>query len=195
MESAVKSGMTDPFADGLPTLRAPRLRLRQPVAADAPDVLAVFGDAHALRYWSHGPLADLDAARAYLDDIQSGWRERTLFQWAIADLETDRLLGTVTLTSWDRTNRHAEIGFILHPTAQGRGLATEAVRTALAFSFGPMGLHRVEADVHPENDASLQLLERIGFEREGYLRERWCVFGVWEDSVILGLLRSGFANS
>ncbi|MEM1057251.1 MAG: GNAT family N-acetyltransferase [Bacteroidota bacterium] len=182
----------DPFASGLPTLDAERLRLRRPTEADLPAFLQVFGSREDLQFWSHGPLADEAAAREYLDSIQEGVRDRTLFQWAIADAETDRMMGTCTLTSWDKDNRHAGIGFILAREFWGRGLATEAVRRVLRFGFEEMDLHRVEADVHPGNAASLALLEKVGFQREGYFRERWFTFEVWEDSVILGLLRSDF---
>jgi RimJ/RimL family protein N-acetyltransferase len=181
---------SDLFANGLPTLDSERLRLRHPLPSDASALLDVFSDADALRYWSHGPLADLDAARTYLADMETGWRDRRSFRWAITDRESDRLIGTVTLMSWSQDNRRAEIGFILHPTHHGRGLASEAVRTALAFGFGPMNLHRVEADVDPENTGSLRLLERIGFQREGHLRQRWFTFGTWKDTVLLGLLAS-----
>lgn len=182
----------DPFASGLPTLDAARLLLRQPTADDLPAFLRVFGSREDLRYWSHGPLEDEAAARRYLRSILDGVRDRSLFQWAVADRASGDMVGTCTLTSWDQDNRHAEIGFILAREHWGRGLATEAVRTALRFGFGAMGLHRVEADVHPENAASLALLENVGFQREGYFRERWCTFGEWEDSVILGLLQADF---
>ena len=179
----------DPFADGLPTLAADRLRLRPLRDADLPALVAIFGDADHLRYWSHGPLADLDAAREYLGGITAGWRERAFFQWGIDVAATRQLVGTVTLADWDRGNRRAEIGFILRPGVEGRGYATEAVRAALAFAFGPMGVHRVEADVDPDNAASLRLLDRIGFRREGLLRDRWFTFfGEWKDSLLLGLL-------
>ena len=98
------------------------------------------------------------------------------------------MMGTVTLAGRDRDNRRAEIGFILAREFWGRGLATEAVRRALAFAFGEMDLHRVEADVDPANEASLILLERLGFRREGVLRDRWFTFGSWKDSVMLGVL-------
>ena len=178
----------DPFADGLPTLDGARVRLRPPREADVPDLFVVFGDAHALRYWSHGPLADLAAARRYYDGMVSGLADRALFQWAVTLPTEDRLVGTVTLADWDRANRRAEVGFILHPSRQGQGLASDAVRTALAWAFGPMGLHRVEADVEPPNAASLRLLERLGFQREGLFRERWWTRGRWTDSVMLDLL-------
>lgn len=184
----------DPFAGGLPVLDGDRVRLRQPREADVPDLFAVFGDAETLRYWSHGPLADLAAARRYYDGIVSGLADRALFQWAVTAGD-DRLVGTVTLVDWDRANRRAEIGFVLHPSQHGKGLAADAVRTVLAWAFGPMGLHRVEADVEPPNAPSLRLLERVGFQREGLFRERWWTRGRWADSVMLGLLADDFGAS
>ncbi|HEX8298761.1 MAG TPA: GNAT family N-acetyltransferase, partial [Rubricoccaceae bacterium] len=146
----------DPFASGLPVLdgvprpgQTPHVRLRPPRLDDADDLFAVFSDLETLRYWSHEPLTEIAQAHHYIAGAERLLAERTLFQWAVAESETDRLVGTVTLLAWDRAHRRAEIGFILHRGVWGRGLASEAVRAALAFAFGPMGLHRVEADVDP----------------------------------------------
>jgi RimJ/RimL family protein N-acetyltransferase len=69
-------------------------------------------------------------------------------------------------------------------------LATEAVQLLLDFAFGTLGLHRIEADADPRNERSLRLLERQGFRREGYLRERWHHNGEIQDAIFLGLIRS-----
>jgi RimJ/RimL family protein N-acetyltransferase len=182
----------DPFRTGLPTLDAPRLRLRHPRAADAEALFEIFGCNETLRYWSHEALPDLDAMRDYIARIETFCAERTLFQWIAADRGSDRAVGTVTLAAWDRTHRHAEIGFTLNRAWQGRGLAAEAVAAALRFGFDAMDLRRVEADVDPDNGASLRLLERLGFRREGLLRQRWFTFGAWHDTVWLGLLQEEF---
>ncbi len=182
----------EPFADALPVLDTERLRLRPVRRTDADHVLEVFGDEAAMRYWSHEPLADLAAAHDYIDRMVLGFATRSLFQWVIAERESDAMAGTVTLYQWDRQNRRAEVGFMLGRAHWGRGFAQEAVRTALRFGFEAMDLHRVEADTHPDNAASLRLLGRLGFHREGHLRERWFTFGAWSDSVLLGLLRSEF---
>lgn len=184
----------DPFEDGLPTLEAARLVLRMPRRDEAEGVLHVFGDADLLAFWGHAPLPDLAAARAYLDDIYSGCEKRTLFQWAIAERSSDALMGTVTLWKWDRHNHHAEIGYIIRPEYQGRGLAAEAVGALLRFGFGTLGLHRVEADTDPRNAASIRLLERLGFRQEGLFRERWLVDGAWLDSAMFGLLHADFRD-
>ena len=176
------------LADGLPTLDGERVRLRAVRSSDDADLVAVFGDAAHLRFWSHGPLADLDAARRYREGIEAGTRDRTFFQWAVTVPPDDDLVGTVTLASWDRANRRAEVGFIVEPGHEGQGLASDAARTALRFGVERMGLHRVEADVDPENAGSIRLLERLGFRYEGLLRDRWFTFGEWKDSAIYGLL-------
>lgn len=185
----------DPFTDGLPALEGDHVRLRQSEERDVPDLLAVFGDAEQLRYWSHGPLPDLEAAHTYYRGMLSGLEDRSLFQWAVTEPVADRLVGTVTLVDWDRQNRRCETGFILHPSVQGKGLASDAVRTALRFAFDEMGLERVEADVDPENVASSRLLERLGFVLEGRLRRRWLTFGTWKDSLFYGLLKGDFEDA
>jgi len=58
----------------------------------------------------------------------------------------------------------------------------------LDFAFGELRLHRLEADVDPRNLPSLRVLDRLGFTREGVLRERWLVAGETQDSLICGLL-------
>ena len=82
-----------------------------------------------------------------------------------------------------------EVGFALGRSAWGHGLATGALEVLINFAFDALDLHRLEADVDPENESSLRVLERQGFRREGYLRERWHHLGEIRDTVFLGLLR------
>lgn len=128
-------------------------------------------------------------ARALLDDIQACFAAKSLFQWGVARREDDWVIGTCTLYHLDGRNRRAEIGFALGREHWGRGLMQEALGALLGYAFDTLNLHRVEADVDPGNAASLRLLERLGFVREGMMRERWLVGGGVQDSVILGLLR------
>lgn len=183
--------MDDLFGAALPTLQTPRLSLRHPRPADTSDLFAIFSDPVAMRYWSTLPMREPSEAEQYLRGIDEGFADRSLLQWAIALPDSDRLIGTVTLHNLSPSNKRAEIGYMLSPKQQGQGYATEAVFAVLVFAFERMNLHRIEADLHPDNAASVRLVERLGFAREGYLRERWFVGGVFSDSLVYGLLRGG----
>ena len=134
-------------------------------------------------------MSDFAAAGGLLREIHDHFRARTLFQWGIAPRAGGAVLGTCTLFRWEARHRRAEIGFALGRARQGKGFGTEAVGLLVAFAFQVLGLHRLEADADPRNEPSLRLLERLGFRREGYLRERYHVNGEVQDSVLLGLLR------
>lgn len=174
--------------DRLPTLTTTRLRLRHLDPGDVPALYAIFSDLRVMRFWSSGPLADVAAAAALRDDVERLAREDALYQWGIERRDAPGVVGTATLFRIDRTHRRAEIGFALHPEQWGRGYAGEAVGALVAHAFDERGLHRLEADVDPRNEASLRVCERLGFVREGLLRERYHVNGEIQDSVILGLL-------
>lgn len=173
--------------DRLPTLAGARVRLRWLTAEDAPDLFTVFSNPTVMRYWSRPPMTAVAEAEALVAEIHACFARHRLYQWGIE--HADRVVGHVTLSSLDAQNQTAEIGFALAEDRWGRGLATEAVRLALTLAFDTLHLRRVEADVDPRNHASLKLLQRVGFVREGLARERWFVGGQVQDSVILGLLR------
>ena len=174
----------------LPRIPAARVALRAIRPGDVPDLFAVFSDPAVMRYWDGLPMAHIGEAADYLADIDDSFRTRTLFQWAVAEPTTDRLLGTCTLLHLNATHRRAEIGFALAQAHWGKGMATEAVSALIGFAFDQLDLHRLEADADPRNDRSLRLLEKLGFRREGYLRERYHVGNELQDAVLLGLLRS-----
>ena len=178
-----------PDADRLPTIETARLRLRWLDPDDARALFAVFGDPAVCRYWSHPALPDLAAAAALQRDIARHFADRSLFQWGIADRGTDAVVGTCTLAALSPEHRRAEVGFALARAAWGKGYLAETLPALLAFAFGALALHRVEADVDPRNARSIRALERAGFRREGLLRERYHVAGEVQDALFYGLLR------
>jgi RimJ/RimL family protein N-acetyltransferase len=107
----------------------------------------------------------------------------------LAPLAGGDVIGTCTLYGWVPSSRRAEIGFVLGRPAWGQGYMREALDTLLGHAFGAMDLNRIEADTDPRNQASMRMLERLGFAREGLLPERWIVDGEVSDSVLYGLLR------
>ena len=174
----------------LPTLTTERLALRWLTPADVPTLFEIFSDPVVTRYWSTPPLSDLGAAERLLTQIEECFRTGTLFQWGVARRADDRVIGTCTLASVSPEHRRAELGYALGRSYWGHGYMAEALLALLHYAFGTLRLHRIEADVDPRNAASIRALERLGFRREGYLRERYHVNGELQDSVFYGLLRS-----
>lgn len=176
----------------LPTLESPRLRLRPYRQDDARAIYALYSDPVVTRYWSFPAWTRREQANEYLA-ARMALETPAVYAWALAERECDRLIGTTTLFSLSGPHKRAEIGYSLLPARQGQGLATEALRTVLGHAFGPLGLERIEADVDPRNEASWRLLEKLGFHREGLLRNRWRVDGEVCDSFLYGLLREDYA--
>ena len=174
--------------DALPTLEAPRVRLRWLTAADVDALFAIFSDGEMMRYWSSPPMQRRAEAEELVARVHRHFAEKFGFQWGIERKEDGRLLGTCTIFRVHPANRCAELGYGLASAHWKQGYMFEALTALLGFAFGKMNLRRLEADVDPRNANSLRILDRLGFKREGLLRERWDVAGDIQDSVFLGLL-------
>lgn len=175
--------------DRLPEICADRVKLRWLEPSDTRDLFEIFSNKEVCRYWSSPPMKEAAEAGRLIADIHEMFVAHTLYEWGVARVRDDRIIGTLTLASLDEKNRRAEVGFSLARSAWGNGYMREAIKLGLDFAFDQMDLMRVEADVDPNNTNSLRLLEDMSFKREGYLRERWRVAGEVTDSVLLGLLR------
>jgi [ribosomal protein S5]-alanine N-acetyltransferase len=102
------------------------------------------------------------------------------------------IVGTITLSEIVRgAFQNAYVGYWVAESRAGAGHATRAVRLAVAEAFGPLGLHRAQANVMPSNGASMRVLEKAGFRREGLALAYLEIAGHWEDHVMLALTRDG----
>jgi len=171
-------------------LKTRDLRLRPLHTADAAAMFAILRDPQSMKYWSNKPLTDInEAIRVLHEELESDEKGDSLC-WAVTFANQDELIGKCILFHFNQANRRAEIGFILARKYWRRGLMNQALEAVIGFAFNTLKLHRIEADTDPENTGSLALLEKLGFAREGLLRERWFVYDKWQDSVILALLNA-----
>ncbi len=170
-------------------LQTARLLLRPLGTADAPALLAIFSDPVVMRYWSSPPWASIDEAHAMVARDQKAMATGEYLRLGVVQADTGTLIGTCTLFSIDTACRRAEVGYSLAQSAWGHGFMHEALRALLDYGFSEMQLNRVEADIDPRNSASARSLDRLGFTREGFLRERWIVNGEVSDTALYGLLR------
>jgi len=179
----------------IPTLIGTRVRLRPLRSDDADALFALQSDPRVMRYWSHPPWTHRDEAVQRIAKFARDRETTEFYPWVTTTADDDALIGTVSLFAIHRAQCRAEIGYALLSSQWGRGYATDMLQPALAFAFGSLGLERIEADIDPRNVASCRLVERVGFVREGVLRERWRVAGEVTDSAIYGLLRRDYERA
>jgi len=166
-----------------PTLEAPGVVLRPLDVADAEALFAAHGDTTTHQYWS-GPAHKTVAETArYIEETLAIDGARA---WAITE-NGGEALGRIAL--FEQREGVGEIGIIMRREATGRGLASKALQLVDAYAFGTLGMHRIAADIDPDNSASLSLFLRAGYQREGLLRGNWKTHLGVRDSVILGKLR------
>ena len=118
--------------------------------------------------------------------------QRTDQSYALLIFGTERneLVGGITLANVRRGVAQAgSIGYWVGVRHARHGFMTAAMRALIPFAFDSLRLHRLEAACIPTNAASIALLEKTGFEREGYAREYLCINGVWADHLLFGRLR------
>jgi RimJ/RimL family protein N-acetyltransferase len=172
-----------------PTLQTERLRLRPFSEADADALFALHSDAHVLRYWDSPPWTERDRAGRFLAGCRQLAEEGTGARLAMDRAADGVFLGWCSLTRWNPDHRSASLGYCLGDAAWGHGYATEGARALLQWAFDTLDLNRVQAETDTRNAASARVLEKLGFVREGTLREDCVVNGDVSDSWVFGLLR------
>lgn len=166
-----------------PRLEAPGVVLRPLGVDDAHALFAAHGDAQTHRFWASPAHASEEETARYIEQTLTLPGARA---WAITE-DGGEALGRIAL--FVLREGVGEIGIILRREAQGRGLAAKALKLVEAHAFGAMGLHRLAADIDPDNTSSISLFLRAGFQREGLLRGNWKTHLGIRDSVIMGKLR------
>lgn len=170
------SELRDQVFRQFPQLETERLRLRQSRPSDAEAMLTVLSSESVCRYYDLSPLTSLTEASDLIARQAAAFVNKERFRWVLAKVDDDVVIGSCGLSRWDEAAGQAEIGYELSPDRQGQGLMREALEAVLAFGFDTMRLERIEANVVPENEASLHLLRRLGFQEIELRRER----GFWK---------------
>lgn len=172
-----------------PVLRTARLRLRPARADDVEDLLAMHRSATVLRYWDAPPWTGREQAERFVARCDELARDGSGVRPVVERASDGALLGWCSLTRWDPVFRSAALGFCYRERAWGQGHASEAARALLTWAYDHLDLNRVQAEADTRNAGSARVLEKLGFVREGTLREDCVVDGVVSDSWVYGLLR------
>jgi len=174
-----------------PKLVTKRLVLRQVTLKDAPWYFEHFNTKEIVEGQDHGGPRDLSEARAELKlYFMDNFRRRSGIRWGITLRGDDELIGSAGFYKWTQPERYqAEMGYDLNPAFWGKGIMTEALTAIVQYGFGHMGLHRIEVLIPRYNRRSQKLVRKLGFKREGVLRDHYFIEGRFSDDVIFSLLK------
>ncbi len=172
-----------------PDLQTARLRLRPFTDDDADALFALHSNAYVLRYWDGPPWSDRARADQFIKACRLLADEGTGARLAVDQLSDGAFVGWCGLTRWNSVYRSASLGYCTEEAAWGKGFATEAASGLLEWAFDFLPLNRVQAETDTRNAASARVLEKLGFVREGTLREDCVVNGEVSSSWVFGLLR------
>ena len=179
--------MTTPLAT--PTLYTARLRLRPFTEADSDAVFALGSNLRVMRYWDAPPWSERAQAERFIARSLQMTEEGSGARLAIEHIADGVFIGWCGFFRWNPEYRSAGMGYCLAEAAWGQGIATEAAGAVLQWAFDTLDLNRVQAEADTRNRASERVLEKLGFMREGVLREDCIVNGEVSDSSVYGLLR------
>jgi ribosomal-protein-alanine N-acetyltransferase len=175
-------------------IRGDRVMLRTPALSDFSQWAKLRDDSRTfLAPWEPiWPTDDLTKLafrrrlRRYLREMRNG----TGYPFFVFSPDGETLLGGLTLAQIQRgVTQSAVLGYWMGAPYAGKGLMSAAVRAVVGFAFDTLHLNRLEAACLPRNAASIRLLEKVGFTREGYARKYLCIDGRWQDHVLYGLVR------
>jgi [ribosomal protein S5]-alanine N-acetyltransferase len=181
------------FADALPPVIGEGVELRAPELSDFEAWVALREASRAfLAPWEPlWPANDLtrSAFRARLRRYARDVRADAAYPFFIFRRSDDALVGGLTLGQVRRgVAQAASLGYWMGEPFAHQGHMTAAVRALAPFVFQTLRLRRIEAACLPTNLASIRLLERVGFQREGYARAYLCIAGEWRDHLLYALL-------
>jgi RimJ/RimL family protein N-acetyltransferase len=147
----------------IPVMTTERLRLRGFRAEDLPAHRVAVDDDPAVT-WAHTRLTLADSLRRWAERLEN-WDSDGFGMWIVEVARTGAVIGHAGLQRLDGTD-DVELGYYLGRPAWGQGYATEAARVCVAYGFETVGLRRIVAVVRTENDASRNVLGKLGFRHE-----------------------------
>ena len=159
-----------------PELETQNLILRQVNQSDSKDIFQNFSDKEVLKYHDLEAFTNIEQAKELIKRFYEKFHSQEMIRWGIAKKENNIIIGTCGFHNWVQKSFQAEIGYELTQAYWQKGIMTEALTAIINFGFEKMELNRIAATVMLENNASMKLLEKLGFVEEGVLRE----YGFWK---------------
>ena len=179
----------------IPTIETERLCLRAIEAKDQGDIFDIFSDDDVMRHYDIDSFTSADEATRVIDGFDEWFQRQEAVRWGITLLDSGKLIGTCCFDGIHAPFQRANLGYNLGSSYWKQGYAVEACRAIVdyAFSKGLFGpINRIQAITVPDNMASEQLLEKLGFRREAVLQQYGFWKGLPRDMHMFALLKENY---
>jgi [ribosomal protein S5]-alanine N-acetyltransferase len=173
-------------------LETERLLLRRLDKTDVNEVFALRSNASTMKYIPRPLIENNEQAQAHITMINDKIDNNEGINWAITIKGNPKLIGIIGHYKIQLENYRAEIGYMILPEFNGKGIVTEAIKEVARYGFEEMQLHSIEAVIDPNNLASERVLQKNGFVKEAHILENEYFDGKFIDTVIYSLLRRNF---
>ena len=167
-----------------PTLKTPRLTLRQITLGDAEAIFNMRSNARIGQFIARPAMEKQEDATALVKKVGDAYVAKQGIGWAGLLRDGQTCIGTCGFNSIDHANLRAEIGGEMATEYWGKGIAQEAVKAIIAFGFAELGLHSIEAKVSPQNRGAIFVMEQLGFVKEAHHKDRIYFNGAFSDMAV-----------
>jgi len=162
------------------------LRLDAPDTKHSDDLFEIYGDSELLDFTDEAHHSGVEETKAYVNEQLHSENSGISKSWIIYHVTAAKAIGFIRIKNIDHKNHSGVVGYYLNPKFAAQGFATMALRSCVTYAFKNLNLHRLEAQVHTEHNASIRVLEKCGFRKEGRLIENFLIRGKYRDSFIFG---------
>ncbi len=182
------------FFSKFPNIKLEKFTLRDLMLSDKNEYYNLMSDPEVTKYLSDEDIPTSVNATEEEIKFWGGlfYRKQSIF-WAIAENDTDKLIGTIGFNNWNFQNRRAEISYDLARPYWGKGIMTTIATNIIIFAFKEMGVHRIEARTMVENEISQKLLKKLGFKLEGIQKGYRIIRGAPADIALYALTRDNYS--
>lgn len=171
-----------------PVLETERLRLRQTTLDDAQVIFAMLSSTTVMQYIPSPLATTVKEAEDYIHSLDERMKNNECINWTIVNKESGAVVGTMGFYRMKRQHYRTEVGYMLLPVFYGKGYASEALQRLVDFGLNDLGFHSLEAVIYPENKGSIRVVEKCGFVREAYFKEKEYHNGTFVDKAIYSKL-------
>lgn len=172
-----------------PELETERLLLRNLTNDDVQDIFEIRGNPATMQYIPHPVAKYLDEAQMVIDKITGFTASNEKLNWAMIEKASGKLIGIIGYPRFNMDSYRAEVGYVLNKEYERKGFTQEALSAVLGYGFEQMGLHSIEAVIRAENIASMKLIEKLNFTKNGRFKDYIFFDGKFYDAVIYSLVK------